>query len=740
MSVRTVFGGNLPELCPTNSACDLGRVMVRTCRSVLAGMLPTGSSGMTGRLLPAIPQTSLLDAALVYTGTGWKACIFPVSVYDKPPALGKHHGWHDATGNEAQIRKWWAANPHYNIGIALPMSGWLVIDVDPRHGGLDSLATFEREFGLLPPTFTVATGGGGFHYYYRVDPDCDWPTKVAPGIELRRNGYVIAPPSDTRNARTGGGLYTVHDRNGGHEFPPAPGDLIEQWIRSQHKTRIDALPHTEEWQLAKGERNDMITRFMGAMRRYGFTAPELVDMTLAWGPNRVEDFDEVIPELSVIAQSVERYPPDAYGFDAVRISVRVRKQEPVLGDAALIGPIGDWIRAIEDLTETHPAALLAQALCAFGNIIGARKSEDTAPGFTVEDRYHRTSIYVVLVGDSARAGKGDSWSRVEGLMKRVDPRWIMRGGVQTGEGLIDVLKDDKETDEVARIQGEETHFAVKGAGDKRFLVVEEEFGRLLHVSKRQGQVIKEVYSDLWSKGATDKVTSGQKHRVTGATIGFVGHITKPQLDEDFDYVDMMSGFGNRFLWIFTRRTKVLPLAESLPEHQLQEFVDALREPLEFARTEAPAEYTFSDDAWDLWCDLVEKYDRPQHSALLDHLTARARPIVRRLAVIYAVADCSDQLEVEHLHAADVLFDYSVQSVQYIFGDRIGSKLANSVYEKICEHKTGIERSALHAKLSGRVKADALQEVLDMLERRDLVTCKHERKGKRGPSTEIWIPR
>jgi hypothetical protein len=156
---------------------------------------------------PPPGANELLDAALRYAAAGWR--VFPVHSLrggvctcgepscDNP---GKHpltqHGLHDATNSEAAILRWWNRWPDANIGIRAEDIG-VVIDVDPRNGGDASLDRLIAEYGPLPDTVEVLTGGGGTHYYLSA------PTKLAkgklpgyPGIDVQAAGsYIIAPPS-----------------------------------------------------------------------------------------------------------------------------------------------------------------------------------------------------------------------------------------------------------------------------------------------------------------------------------------------------------------------------------------------------------------------------------------------------------------------------------------------------------------------------------------------------------------
>src|SRR5262245_410311 len=107
---------------------------------------------------PAERQT-MLEAALKYARSG--ISVFPVwGIIDGQCAcgqagcrnVGKHpngslapNGFKDATTDEATIRSWWKWHPNSNIGT--PTVGRVVLDIDPRNGGDDTLAELERRHG-----------------------------------------------------------------------------------------------------------------------------------------------------------------------------------------------------------------------------------------------------------------------------------------------------------------------------------------------------------------------------------------------------------------------------------------------------------------------------------------------------------------------------------------------------------------------------------------------------------------
>ena len=124
-------------------------------------------------------KTRLSQQALKYAQRGYP--VFPLySIQNgrcdcgdsdcKSP--GKHprtqNGFKDATTDPIQIRKWWSRWPDSNIGIPTgEASGFLVLDVDPRNGGDQSLSDLLDQHGQLPSTLTQRTGSGGTHYIFR---------------------------------------------------------------------------------------------------------------------------------------------------------------------------------------------------------------------------------------------------------------------------------------------------------------------------------------------------------------------------------------------------------------------------------------------------------------------------------------------------------------------------------------------------------------------------------------------
>ena len=139
---------------------------------------------------------NMLEPALQYVRQGWS--VFPLS--GKSPLKGSN-GFKDASTSTAAVYDWWSGDETYNIGLAIS-ADIVVVDVDPRNGGLEAVAKLQADHGWLPQTKCAVSGrgDGGLHYYYRVAADVELVGNLNragySGIDLKKQGgYVVLPPS-----------------------------------------------------------------------------------------------------------------------------------------------------------------------------------------------------------------------------------------------------------------------------------------------------------------------------------------------------------------------------------------------------------------------------------------------------------------------------------------------------------------------------------------------------------------
>jgi DNA-binding MarR family transcriptional regulator len=163
-----------------------------------------------------------LHEVLLMAEEGWQ--LYPIYGVDADgvcacpkgatcPNPGKHpttpHGFNDASSDPERIADMFARWPGENVGLKTGRaSGTVIIDVDPRNGGMETLGRLQAEHGYLPPTRLHATGGGGFHYVlgYPEGVKAVPSRTIGPGVEVKADGAgVVLPPS----IHASGGRYEV---------------------------------------------------------------------------------------------------------------------------------------------------------------------------------------------------------------------------------------------------------------------------------------------------------------------------------------------------------------------------------------------------------------------------------------------------------------------------------------------------------------------------------------------------
>jgi len=128
---------------------------------------------------------------------GKSGCTSPA----KHPRTKK--GLKNATVEQGKIDWWWRRWQLANIGIRTgAVSGIVVIDIDPRHGGNKSLDALTAEYGQLPVTVESKTGDGTHFAFQHPGVKIRNRTNFRPGIDVRGDGgYIVAPPSMHINGR-----------------------------------------------------------------------------------------------------------------------------------------------------------------------------------------------------------------------------------------------------------------------------------------------------------------------------------------------------------------------------------------------------------------------------------------------------------------------------------------------------------------------------------------------------------
>lgn len=251
--------------------------------------------------------------AKYYAQGGWK--ILPVygigpdglctcgKQHTDPKDRGKHpavSNWqNDASSDPAQIDTWWRQDARYNVGVYCKSSGFLVVDIDPRSGGFETMDKLEEstDWQAITPTVEAMTGvydrNGqivrGRHLFYKVDPTDSFIGKLEAynknfkGVDIKHNGYVLLTPSN----HLSGNQYEWKPGHAPWEMDMAePSPALMDIIRKGSKRR-SALgsKSSKEWEFVndlewRGKKLD-IDRFLDEGIDEGARAVDIYAMSCA---------------------------------------------------------------------------------------------------------------------------------------------------------------------------------------------------------------------------------------------------------------------------------------------------------------------------------------------------------------------------------------------------------------------------------------------------------------------------
>ena len=398
------------------------------------------------------------------------------------------------------------------------------------------------------------------------------------------------------------------------------------------------------------------------------------------------------------------------------------------------GLVGEFIRIVGPHTEADRAALLFSYLAAFGSVIGR------GPHFVAEADRHYTNIFVVQVGITSKGRKGSSLGQVRRVFRAVDERWSserVQSGLSSGEGLIWAVRDAVEKEEPLkdnkRVVDQQPVVIDPGVADKRLLVVEGEFASTLRVMAREGNTLSAVIRNAWDSGDMRILAKNCPARSTGAHISIIAHITKEELLRRLDGMEAANGFGNRFLWVCVKRSKVLPEGSKLSDGDLAEHIKKLQAAVEFARRVDRMER--DDEARVLWHEVYPDLSEGR-PGMLGAITARAEAQVMRLACISALLDSSAVVKRTHLEAALEMWRYARDSARFIFGESLGDPLADELLGRLREEPHGMTRTEIYDLFSRNKTSREIRSALNLLLEYGLV-CRELAETREGRPAERW---
>lgn len=375
--------------------------------------------------------------------------------------------------------------------------------------------------------------------------------------------------------------------------------------------------------------------------------------------------------------------------------------EPKLNQESLYGLAGDIVKLIEPTTEADPAALLISFLTSFGNILG------NSPHMKVEADLHPGRLFTVIVGKSSKSRKGTSFGRIEEILSQVDPQWHKKhlvSGLSTGEGIIKKVNDQ--------------------VIDKRLLIIEPEFVRVLSVMNRKDNILSPIIRQSWDKGNLSVLTRISPLEAKNANISILAHITIEELSRNLSTSEKCNGFANRFLWFFAKRSKKLPFgSQTNIEKILNQLIHQLKDVVKFSKNIKQIQW--AEETKPLWEKAYGDLSRDRFG-LEDVILSRAEAQILRLNVIFAILDKSTVVKKNHLKASLAIWDYVEQSIKFIFNKDNYVNKTERILTALKSNGGEMTRTDIsHIVFNNHVKAREIDEIINEMEENNIITRKKE---------------
>ena len=339
---------------------------------------------------------------------------------------------------------------------------------------------------------------------------------------------------------------------------------------------------------------------------------------------------------------------------------------PSWDDSILYGAAGELTRKICEYNEAHPVGVMLDLLVSLGSLFGPN------PHFLINSTRHGCNEFVARIGETSRGRKGSGRDAVDEILKAVDATWYqekVESGFGSGEAIVDKIRDSRTTVITDTKKGTSKDVIKPGVTDKRLFIREGELSKVFVLASKEGGTTSAIMRDGWDGKPLRNNVKGTANNGLSNTcvcmsphLSLSGDITKGELIKTMPEGSDSNGFGNRFLYAFTSRVKLCP--QGGPQLSLADEIVYFYESIKLAQTRKIV--PLSSNARKLWAKMYMSLENDQADGVVGALTARAAVHIRRLAMIIALVEKSAVVEVEHLRAAEALWDYCYDSVKYVF--------------------------------------------------------------------------
>jgi len=407
---------------------------------------------------------------------------------------------------------------------------------------------------------------------------------------------------------------------------------------------------------------------------------------------------------------------------------------PPIGSDAFSGFPARFVETLAPQCECNEDSLLAHLNVVFGILLDRYCYAYYGVNTYLND-------FLLVIGDTS-ARKGTALHKTQEFFALIDRNWTHHGitrGVSTSEGLIKAIRDPQT---VLNAKGKE--IIREGVSDKRLLIVESEFARILKVAERQGNPIFNTLNEAWDSPEVLNVLRATSPDMASLPhIGLVAHITNEEL-KSFKPVLLEGGFLNRCLLCYAKKARRIPLPKPIawPETLLAEAREIYRTSrlpatFDLNATQPPGLYLpFSAETEEFWNPIYDAVE--EDSSLQAVISKRALTHVVKLAALYARYDLKEEIHIPHLKAGLAIVEHSKECTLALFSDYSANKNADKILTALQRHRSaGLAKSSIAQHVfNHRTSTADIEEALAYLIQNGLAILEVV-QGKTGAPKEVW---
>ena len=205
---------------------------------------------------------------------------------------------------------------------------------------------------------------------------------------------------------------------------------------------------------------------------------------------------------------------------------------------------------------------------------------------------------------------------------------------------------------------------------------------------------------------------------------FTPELNRAELSKLLSENDSANGFANRFLWVHSSRTKLLPDGGDIQSVTFDTEIRLLRRAAQLARERGEMKRT--SEAREYWHTIYPNLTKDHHGRW-GQVTSRAEAQVVRLALIFSVLDGAEEIALAHLQAAEAVWNYCSESARWAFMESRFSRHAQGILNALGQGPLTLAQISREV-FSNNASQNEIEECLREIE--SLITVEKKTTGGR----------